>query len=161
MPGALSTAPVDLNDVGTMVGLFQTADGVFHSFVRDQGVITEFAVPFVGAVETEVRGINTRGQIVGRYTVEPPDAGDTFASRGFVATPDRLGRRVGPGLVRFAPPSAETVTRLRAQEATTSRWSGTRRRRPWPPPANVRRAGMAVAPAETALVLDIVLSFCL
>lgn len=52
-----------LNNLGTIVGMFFDAQGVLHGYVKDGDTWTRLDAP--GAVETELLGINDRGQIVG------------------------------------------------------------------------------------------------
>jgi hypothetical protein len=66
VPGAAGTTPFDLNDAGTIVGIY--SDEPLHrtekvrSFLRDRrGRYTTIGVP--GATQTQARGINNRGQI--------------------------------------------------------------------------------------------------
>jgi probable HAF family extracellular repeat protein len=70
VPGAAGTTPFDLNDAGTVVGIY--SDHPLHrtdkvrSFLRDRrGRYTTIGVP--GATQTQARGINNRGQVVGEY----------------------------------------------------------------------------------------------
>ena len=68
-PGAnvTSTFPLDMNEVGTIVGSYKTTtEGEEHGFMRSaQGVFTQ--IDFPGSVQSEAFGINAAGDIVGRY----------------------------------------------------------------------------------------------
>jgi probable HAF family extracellular repeat protein len=66
VPGSQHTIALDINNRDEIVGEYQDAAGVFHSFVRDSsGAFTTIDVP--GATRTLVTGINDRGQMVGVY----------------------------------------------------------------------------------------------
>jgi YVTN family beta-propeller protein len=64
-PGAASTTPATINDVGQMVGSYIDTAGVTHGFLLSAGVFTTVDVP--GAIGTTASGINNLGQIVGSY----------------------------------------------------------------------------------------------
>ena len=99
VPGSQLTAPADINDDGQIVGVY-VVEEVLQSFLLEHGRFTTIHVPFSDAVFTEVRGINNRGQIVGRYVRHnPDDLVNPFSSHGFIATPhsepQSPSRRVG------------------------------------------------------------------
>jgi len=54
---------------GDIVGLYQSADKVFHGFVLSDGQITTIDAPGGAATYTNAVGIDSRGEIVGRYIV--------------------------------------------------------------------------------------------
>jgi hypothetical protein len=64
VPGASSTAILDINNSGQMVGLYTSA-GVTSGFVDTNGVITTIAVP--GATTTVAYAISNSGTVVGQY----------------------------------------------------------------------------------------------
>jgi uncharacterized membrane protein len=58
------TMALYINSKGVITGIFQDDSGISHGFVRDAtGVITDFDFP--GSNNTDVFGINSRGQIIG------------------------------------------------------------------------------------------------
>lgn len=65
-----------LDPIGRMTGEMTTADGHQHGLLVQDGQCTAFDFP--GSTSTYANGINSRGDIVGRYT---DTAGDTH---GFV-----------------------------------------------------------------------------
>jgi probable HAF family extracellular repeat protein len=63
---AFGTLAFDINDHGSVVGLYADADLVVHGFVRrPNGTITTVDVP--GAQSTGLTGINNRGAVVGNF----------------------------------------------------------------------------------------------
>lgn len=64
-PGATSTAPETINNIGQVVGSYVDSGGVTHGFLLSAGVFT--TVDFPGAIGTVAAGINNNGQIVGYY----------------------------------------------------------------------------------------------
>jgi YVTN family beta-propeller protein len=64
-PGAASTAPETINNVGQVVGSYIDSEGVTHGFLLSAGVFT--SVDYPGAIGTSAAGINNNGQIVGFY----------------------------------------------------------------------------------------------
>lgn len=86
-PGARATLPLDLNDSGAIVGLLVDADGQAQSFLRTpDGAFQYVSVPRPHLL-TEVLGISTTYQLVGRYLEgQPGDGTAGLASRGFVLT---------------------------------------------------------------------------
>jgi len=103
-PGSQMTAPADINDRGQIVGVYADADniGLIHSFVLDDGRFTPFDVPFPNVIFTDSRGIDNRGQIVGRYLVRNPDPSDIdnpVLNHGFIATPETEPKSKSPLLV--------------------------------------------------------------
>jgi uncharacterized membrane protein len=87
-PGAVETAPADINDHGVILGTYEDANFVGRSFLLVDRAFTTFAVPFSAVFATEVSGINNKGQIVGRYIEYNPDEPvNPYLSHGFIATP--------------------------------------------------------------------------
>ena len=81
VPGASLTRPMDVNNLGVVVGFYNNQTGV-HGFVLIQGTIT--TLDFPGAVQTALIGINDLGQIVGRFqTEEGVDHGFLFSNGAF------------------------------------------------------------------------------
>ena len=94
MPGAAGTIPFDLNDRGQLVGISSTtnpnpsAAGDTSGFLRDaRGRYTTIQVP--GATQTQTRGINNRGQVVGEYTDTAGGFHGFLWDKGRVVTLDR------------------------------------------------------------------------
>jgi len=54
---------------GDIVGLYQSADKVFHGFVLSDGQITTIDAPGGAATYTNAVGIDSRGEVVGRFIV--------------------------------------------------------------------------------------------
>jgi hypothetical protein len=80
VPGAdkvnyIGTVVNDINNAGTIVGLYQDSDGVFHGFTRTGNQYQTIDIP--GTLNTQVWGINSQGDLAGRYRI-----GDT--RHGFV-----------------------------------------------------------------------------
>jgi uncharacterized membrane protein len=76
VPGSTSTAALDINAAGTIVGGYQV-NGIGHGFVRERDVYTTLDVP--GAASTGANGISDDGTVVGSFT----DA--RGATQGFIA----------------------------------------------------------------------------
>ena len=107
VPGAVATVLVDVNNRGQIVGVYGDSDDILHSFLLEDGHLTNIEVPFPHVVFTDVAGINDRGQIVGRYlTTNPADVNNVF-NHGVILIPR-------PGLV-------STAQRGVAQHTTVSR----------------------------------------
>jgi probable HAF family extracellular repeat protein len=90
--GAAGTTPNDLNDAGTVVGIY--SDEPLHrtdavrSFLRDaRGRYSTIGVP--GAVQVQARGINHRGQVVGEYRDAAGGFHGFLWDKGRVVTIDR------------------------------------------------------------------------
>jgi probable HAF family extracellular repeat protein len=65
VPGAAQTQAAGINNLGRVVGEYQTPDGTYHGFMWRKGRFTTIDVP--GATGTSPADINDRGQIVGSY----------------------------------------------------------------------------------------------
>src|SRR5262249_27337428 len=81
-PDATSTAALDINAAGEIVGVYISAAGNNHGFLRNKkGEFT--TIDFPGAVFTRAAGINRRGDIVGFYRLptDPPSARHGFLLR--------------------------------------------------------------------------------
>ena len=72
-----------INDAGVIVGTFLGPGGTggFQGFLDKNGAFSAFNVPFSGAYDTQVEGINDGGQIVGDFI------DSNGVQHGFVATP--------------------------------------------------------------------------
>jgi hypothetical protein len=83
VPGAASTAPIDINDLGVVVGTYvtsPTSGGPTRGFLRDaSGQIQLIDIP--GYSYTLPQGVNNQGQISG-WVYDPI----SFARRGFILT---------------------------------------------------------------------------
>jgi uncharacterized membrane protein len=66
VPGAITTAPRGLNDLGVIVGAYLDSAGHNHGFVLQDGTYTTVDDP-EGAQGTAAVRINNRGEIVGFY----------------------------------------------------------------------------------------------
>ncbi len=66
VPGSYSTSCYGINDLGVIVGGYQTNPNDYHGFIDKAGVITTFDLP--GATSTSISTINNAGVIVGNYT---------------------------------------------------------------------------------------------
>jgi hypothetical protein len=78
VPGATTTRPTDINNLGVVVGRFDDADGV-HGFILDHGVFA--TVNYPGAPLTTLLGINDAGDVVGRFATGGAEHGFVL-SRG-------------------------------------------------------------------------------
>lgn len=78
VPDAVSTYAWGISNLRVVVGEYVKTDGNASSFLLQNGAITTFDVP--GALDTEARGINSSGQIVGSYD-------DANALHGFIRQP--------------------------------------------------------------------------
>lgn len=95
-PGGTLNEVRQINNHGEMAGRYVDAEGVYHGFVVQNGVLTP--INFPGALGTAVWGINDNGDLVGRYldaqritnhgfllsngvftTIDPPGSTLTFA----------------------------------------------------------------------------------
>jgi uncharacterized membrane protein len=64
-PGTLGTIVLGINPAGDLVGAYLDAANKTHGFLRRAGTITTIDVQ--GATLTSCRGINSKGEIVGRF----------------------------------------------------------------------------------------------
>ncbi len=65
-PGSFDTYLNDINDLGAMVGTYDTGNGTpTVGFLYNNGLLTKLSFP--GAYSTSPTGINSAGQIVGTY----------------------------------------------------------------------------------------------
>ncbi len=108
-PGTLGTIVLGINPAGDLVGSYLDADNKTHGFLRQAGSITKIDV--TGATLTACRGINAKGEIVGRFdshwflrrvdgtveTIDFPGATSTVVAainpQGDIVGPLRHGRR--------------------------------------------------------------------
>lgn len=102
-PGANLTEAMDINNGGTVVGIFaDAATGRFHGFLRDPGGdITTFDVP--DAFETRPAGINDQGYVVG-FTTDTNGLNHSFLA--IPTTIPTVSITTGP------PPDARLTTGL-------------------------------------------------
>jgi len=69
-----------INSKGTIVGIYQDANHVFHGFLRDRdGAITSFDPP--GSIATVITGMNEKGKTIGNYA-------EGYYQHGFLRSPD-------------------------------------------------------------------------
>jgi hypothetical protein len=78
-PGASSSGATNINNCGTIAGVFTDSAVAYHGFYGALNSFTQMDYP--GAVWTIVTGMNDRGEIVGQYV----DASEVL--HGFIATP--------------------------------------------------------------------------
>ncbi len=82
MPGALTTEPTAINNLGMVAGTYSYGGYTpTHGFVDIGGKFT--TVDFPGATDTVITGINDFGQIVGAYD----EFSNGFSAGSFIATP--------------------------------------------------------------------------
>lgn len=82
IPGAISTIPFAINDLGVVAGGYQDLRG-WHGFVSMDGTVQ--TVDYPGAPNTNITGINNLGVLVGNsFDSSRPLAGPFT---GFIATP--------------------------------------------------------------------------
>jgi probable HAF family extracellular repeat protein len=87
IPGAAGTFPFDINDRGTIVGLYSRDLVKVQSFLRrPNGAITTLDVP--GAASTSVSGVNNRGTVVGCYLEDDGSPHGFRLERGIVTVID-------------------------------------------------------------------------
>lgn len=74
VPGALSTSAMDMNAAGLVVGVYRDAAMVQHGFAVDTKLSMDtstwaytYPIDPSGSTKTYIRGVNTRGDIVGDY----------------------------------------------------------------------------------------------
>ncbi|HWC19303.1 MAG TPA: hypothetical protein VG498_19990 [Terriglobales bacterium] len=79
--GSTFTQIDDINAQGDVVGAYEDGDGHGHGFVIRKGIFT--TLDFPGAVGTNAWGINSAGQVVGRYHLTRGGA-----THGFLAEPE-------------------------------------------------------------------------
>lgn len=80
MAGATYTQINDIKAQGHVAGLYNDADVHGHGFVIRNGIFR--TLDFPGSVGTNAWGINSAGQVVGRYHLTPGGA-----VHGFLAEP--------------------------------------------------------------------------
>lgn len=68
-----------INNLGVIVGRFRNADGNQSGFILQNGVISTIDYPDIGAVNTQLYGINDSGLASGSWDTGPPD----YISHGF------------------------------------------------------------------------------
>jgi hypothetical protein len=122
VPGALATLPMDLNDAGQIVGLWVDATMGLHSFLYEEGVFREVAVPFPEALVTDIEGINQQGLLVGSYLVpNPADPTQPPFRHGLLLTPvSAMAAPIGP-LRRTQRPAEPEVPERSVQQAPRHR----------------------------------------
>lgn len=81
VPGATSVTAAAINNSGDVAGFFTDAAGTTVGFFKDDGVITDLAVP--GASMTQPFGVNDHDEVVGAYQV---GTGAAAATHGFTWT---------------------------------------------------------------------------
>ncbi|MFS0702950.1 hypothetical protein AB6N23_00365 [Cellulomonas sp. 179-A 9B4 NHS] len=81
--GGARTTPTAVNDRGQVVGTSETADGRWHAFLWDRGVMTDLTPDAQSATATD---ISTRGHVTGYVQPAPGEASDAFLWRGGTTT---------------------------------------------------------------------------
>jgi hypothetical protein len=69
-------SPIDINDLGEIVGDYLDSSGVYHGFELSDKKFTTIDVPFAGAAGTNADAINNSGEIVGSWS-------DSGVTQGF------------------------------------------------------------------------------
>lgn len=69
-------SPIDINDLGQIVGDYLDSSGVYHGFELSDKKFTTIDVPFAGATGTNADAINNSGEIVGSWS-------DSGVTQGF------------------------------------------------------------------------------
>jgi probable HAF family extracellular repeat protein len=82
-PDAKETIPLDINDVGEIVGRYEDATGKTHGFLLSAGNFTSIDFPHPNVAFTVAAGINTRGDIVGQYRLAGED--ENTVRHGFLS----------------------------------------------------------------------------
>lgn len=94
-PGAVTTWVGGINDLGTIVGSYDTlsASGldIGNGFIMNQQGL--FTLNFPGATETNLEGINNEGDIAGNYV------DSDGVPHGFIATPTAVPEPAFPALL--------------------------------------------------------------
>ena len=76
-----------INDRGDIVGRYFDSAGKSHGYLLSHSVFTTVDSPFPGTADTDARGVNDPGVIVGIYhvlTIFPPPVGQVAVPHGFV-----------------------------------------------------------------------------
>jgi hypothetical protein len=63
-----AASPIDINDLGQIVGDYLDSSGVYHGFEVSDKKFTTIDVPFAGAAGTNAEAINNSGEIVGSWS---------------------------------------------------------------------------------------------
>lgn len=77
-PSALLTRAFDINDAGTIVGVFRLPGQENRGFMLRQGKFTEIPAPDPDAGFRAARGINDRDEVVGLFTLNVDDSEHGF-----------------------------------------------------------------------------------
>ena len=77
-----------INDLGQVIGDYQTADGQGHGFVYSNGTFSQINVPGVTGVSPTA--INNLGQIVGSYNEKTGDPAHPLKTVGFIDTNGKI-----------------------------------------------------------------------
>ncbi len=97
VPGSFDTQLNDINDLGAMVGYYDTGNGTpTVGFKYDNGLLTKIAFP--GAYSTTPTGINDAGEIVGTYVKQQYGAVSCFVFDGSRYTDFRPPNAFAPGV---------------------------------------------------------------
>ena len=67
IPGASFTSGNAINDLGSVVGVYELGDTNNHGYIRDASGGFTYPIDYPGATSTILRGINSSGWIVGSY----------------------------------------------------------------------------------------------
>lgn len=81
--GGARTTPTAVNDAGQVVGRSQVADGRWHAFLWDRGVMTDLTPDAQDATATDV---SNRGHVSGYVQPAPGEASDAFLWRAGTTT---------------------------------------------------------------------------
>jgi probable HAF family extracellular repeat protein len=77
-PSAILTRAFDINDAGTVIGVFRLPGQPNHAFMLRNGKFTELAAPDSDAGFRAARGTNDRGDVVGAFTLNVDDSQHGF-----------------------------------------------------------------------------------
>lgn len=77
-----SSAAVDINDAGTIVGWTEVAPDVRHAFVLSGGLADDIGAAIAPKLASEATAINAKGQVVGFY-MHPPGKDGIPSWQGF------------------------------------------------------------------------------
>jgi hypothetical protein len=87
VPGMHDTFVWDMNDYGQAVGATSDQQHTQSFFYETNGVFYAIQSPDPAVIFTDVSGLNSQGQLVGRVILPDPTDEMNLLSRGFLATP--------------------------------------------------------------------------
>ena len=81
-PGAVLTRTFDINDTGTVIGVFRMPGQPNHAFIVRDGKFTELPAPDPDTGYRAARGMNDRTDVVGPFTLNADDSEHGYLLRG-------------------------------------------------------------------------------